>query len=147
MPQAVSRWASSPDQEIWDPNQTREYDERMVAEPVPKLQPASALQLYRPDVETYDRMVESGALEGLRIELLEGLLVEMSPISPDHDAVVTWLIELRSRRSPAHDPDPGDLDRPSTGVRAERQTAAVRSLCAPRPRESVRRGHVRRGPR
>lgn len=64
----------------------------MAAEPVPQLQPASALQLHRLDVDTYDRMVESGALEGLRIELLEGLLVEKSMISPDHDAVVTWLM-------------------------------------------------------
>jgi Uma2 family endonuclease len=37
-------------------------------------------------------MVLSGALEGLHIELLDGLLVEVSPISPAHTVVVTRLM-------------------------------------------------------
>lgn len=64
----------------------------MAAEPVPQLQPASALRLHRIDVDTYDRLVEFGAFEDPRIELLEGLLVEKSMISADHNAVVTWLM-------------------------------------------------------
>jgi Uma2 family endonuclease len=53
---------------------------------------ATDLPIHRLDVETYNRMVESGALEGQRVELLEGLIVEMSPLSPAHNAVVTMLM-------------------------------------------------------
>lgn len=55
-------------------------------------EPTTTLPLHRLDVETYDRMVECGALEGQRVELLEGLIVEMTPISPAHDTVVTRLM-------------------------------------------------------
>jgi Uma2 family endonuclease len=55
-------------------------------------EPATTLPLHRIDVETYDRMVACGALEGQRVELLEGLIVEMSPLSPAHNAVVTRLM-------------------------------------------------------
>lgn len=55
-------------------------------------EPTTALPLHRIDVETYDRMVACGALEGQRVELLEGLIVEMSPISPAHDTVVMRLM-------------------------------------------------------
>lgn len=48
---------------------------------------------HRLDVETYDRLVASGALEGRRIELLDGLLVSVSPQSPAHAAVVEALTE------------------------------------------------------
>jgi Uma2 family endonuclease len=54
--------------------------------------PASALPIHRLDVDTYNRMVASGALEGQRVELLEGLIVEMSPKSPAHTIVVTKLM-------------------------------------------------------
>jgi Uma2 family endonuclease len=37
--------------------------------------PASSLPLYRMDVDTYHRLVEAGALDGLDVELLGGLLV------------------------------------------------------------------------
>jgi Uma2 family endonuclease len=39
-------------------------------------QAASSLPLYRLDVETYDQMVAAGALDGLDVELVEGLLVD-----------------------------------------------------------------------
>jgi len=53
---------------------------------------ASSLPIHRLDVETYDQMVASGALEGEPVELIEGLLVEMmSPQSPDHAAVIERL--------------------------------------------------------
>jgi Uma2 family endonuclease len=51
------------------------------------------LPLYRLDVESYDRMVASGALEGAHLELLDGLLVSVSPQSPAHAAVVEALTE------------------------------------------------------
>ncbi len=39
---------------------------------------APALPIYRLDVETYDRLVASGALDGLDVELLDGMLVDRS---------------------------------------------------------------------
>lgn len=48
--------------------------------------------LHRLDVETYNRIVASGALEGQRVELLDGLIVEMSPQSPAHSIVITRLM-------------------------------------------------------
>ncbi len=54
--------------------------------------PATALPIHRLDVETYNQMVASGALEGQPVELLEGLIVEMSPKSRSHVAVVTRLM-------------------------------------------------------
>lgn len=62
------------------------YDERMA------VRQETALPIHRIDVETYNRIVASGALEGQRVELLEGLIVEMSPKSPEHVAVVTRLM-------------------------------------------------------
>jgi hypothetical protein len=35
-----------------------------------------SLPLYRLDIETYGRIVEAGALNGLDVELLDGLLVD-----------------------------------------------------------------------
>jgi Uma2 family endonuclease len=52
----------------------------------------SSLPIHRLDVETYGRMVDSGALEGEPVELLEGLLVEvMSPQSTQHATVIARL--------------------------------------------------------
>lgn len=52
----------------------------------------TALPIHRLDVTTYDQMVASGALEGQRVELLEGLIVDMSPQSPRHSAVLEVLV-------------------------------------------------------
>ncbi len=43
-------------------------------------------------VDDYHRMIEAGVFdEGDRVELLEGVLVEMSPISPEHARMVSRL--------------------------------------------------------
>lgn len=42
----------------------------------------------------YDRMVESGALEGARVELLEGVIVDMSPQGTEHAAATEVLAQL-----------------------------------------------------
>lgn len=63
----------------------RQYDESMAA------QPATTLPIHRIDVETYDRMVAAGTLEGANVELLEGVLTEMSPQSPQHVAAIRLL--------------------------------------------------------
>ncbi len=53
---------------------------------------AQSLTIHRLDVDAYDQMVASGALEGEPVELLEGLLVEvMSPQSPAHAAAIERL--------------------------------------------------------
>lgn len=52
---------------------------------------AASLPLYRLDVATYGRMVDSGALDGVPVELLDGLLIEVSPQGPAHAHVITRL--------------------------------------------------------
>lgn len=42
----------------------------------------------------YDRLVQLGAFEDERIELLDGVLVEMSPIGPAHSSAVQKLTAL-----------------------------------------------------
>lgn len=49
------------------------------------------LPLHRLDLDTYNKIVASGALEGQRVELLDGVLVEMSPHSPAHATVMRRL--------------------------------------------------------
>ncbi|MHB1860885.1 MAG: Uma2 family endonuclease [Solirubrobacteraceae bacterium] len=51
----------------------------------------TTLPLHRLDVDTYNAIVASGALEGQRVELLDGVLVQMSPQSPAHATVVRLL--------------------------------------------------------
>ena len=52
------------------------------------------LEPYRFTREQYDRMVERGALEDLPVELLEGLIVEMSPQGPEHQDMIVLLMRL-----------------------------------------------------
>jgi Uma2 family endonuclease len=54
--------------------------------------PATALPVHRLDLDTYNRIVASGALDGQRVELLDGAIVDMSPKSPAHIAVVSRLV-------------------------------------------------------
>lgn len=46
----------------------------------------------------YDKLVELGAFQGERIELLEGRLVQMSPIGPPHSSTLDKLVESCFRR-------------------------------------------------
>jgi len=56
------------------------------------VRPTTTLPVHRLDVETYNRMVASGALDDERVELLDGVLVDVSPASPAHTTVVTRLM-------------------------------------------------------
>lgn len=47
--------------------------------------------LHRFDAETYERIAASGALEDVRVELIDGFIVDMSPIGTDHDELVSRL--------------------------------------------------------
>ncbi len=52
----------------------------------------ATVPVYRLSVEDVYRMVEAGVLdEDDRIELVEGVLVEMTPIGPEHDGALAWL--------------------------------------------------------
>lgn len=91
---------------------------------------ATALPIHRLDAHTYDRIVASGALEGEHVELLDGLVVEMSPQGPAHtDAIMlltrhlakaeAWLmVQLPLQVAPDSEPEP-DLalvqQRPANG--------------------------------
>jgi Uma2 family endonuclease len=44
---------------------------------------STGLPLYRLDVETYHRLVEAGALEGMDVELLDGLLIDKDSARED----------------------------------------------------------------
>jgi Uma2 family endonuclease len=51
----------------------------------------SASDVHRWSPEEYHRLVESGALDELRVELIDGFIVDMSPTSPAHDYAIQWL--------------------------------------------------------
>jgi Uma2 family endonuclease len=48
-------------------------------------------QLHRFSLEQWHRLVESGGLEDVRVELIDGLMVDMSPRTLEHEEAVAWL--------------------------------------------------------
>jgi Uma2 family endonuclease len=52
---------------------------------------STGLPIFQIDVETYDQMVCSGALEGQRVELLDGIITEMAPQSVAHAVLIQRL--------------------------------------------------------
>jgi Uma2 family endonuclease len=54
--------------------------------------------VYRLSTTEYERMVESGVLEGTHVELLDGLLVDMGQQSPLHAALIMRLVQLSASR-------------------------------------------------
>lgn len=48
-------------------------------------------EVHRISTEEFQQMVDSGALEDVRVELIDGLLVDMSPPSPEHDGAIEYL--------------------------------------------------------
>ena len=51
--------------------------------------------VHRLTAEEYHQLIESGGLdEDTRVELIEGLLVDMSPKSREHENVIAWLAAL-----------------------------------------------------
>jgi Uma2 family endonuclease len=55
---------------------------------------ASVDHLHRFTTTEYDRMVDAGALEGLKVELLDGLLVDVTVQGPEHAAGILALQRL-----------------------------------------------------
>lgn len=84
--------------------------------------------LHRLSVDDVYRMLESGVLsEDTPVELLEGVLVDVSPKSPEHTGVLTlldeWLLPLRVAgqhrvriEQPLAVPDPTSLPEPDVAV-------------------------------
>jgi Uma2 family endonuclease len=90
--------------------------------------------IHRFSLEEYHRLIESGAFdEDTRMELIDGLLVDMSPKSPAHENAIAWLLRLLVRSL--------DLDRFEVRVSAALTTGnsepepdiMVIELDAPRP--------------
>lgn len=52
---------------------------------------AGAGELHRYSVDEYERLVAAGAFRDTNVELIDGLVLDMSPKSPQHENVVQWL--------------------------------------------------------
>jgi Uma2 family endonuclease len=52
---------------------------------------STELPVHRLDAETYGRIVDSGALDEQRVELLDGIIIQMSPHSSEHARIVRRL--------------------------------------------------------
>jgi Uma2 family endonuclease len=90
--------------------------------------------VHRFSLEEYHRLIEAGAFdEDTRMELIDGLLVDMSPKSPAHENAIAWLLRMLVRSV--------DLDRFEVRVSAALTTGTsepepdimVIELDAPRP--------------
>lgn len=95
----------------------------------------TALPVHRLGVDAYNQIVASGVLEGERVELLEGVLVEMSPPSPDHTAVVTALMRHFARAPRWWMQVQGPLQ---LGARSEPQPDIAVAAHRPAPGEHLR---------
>jgi len=54
---------------------------------------STALPIHRLDAEQYGQVVASGALDDQRVELIDGVLVDMSPHSPQHSGIIQRMTE------------------------------------------------------
>lgn len=52
---------------------------------------STGLPVHQLDVSTYQQMVDSGALEGHRVELLDGIITDMEPESAGHSSMIARL--------------------------------------------------------
>lgn len=48
-------------------------------------------QLHRYSIDEYEDLVLKGAFEDQRVELIDGLILDMSPKSPAHENAIAWL--------------------------------------------------------
>jgi Uma2 family endonuclease len=48
-------------------------------------------QIHRHSVDEYEELVELGAFEDQRVELIDGVVLDMSPKSRRHENAVRWL--------------------------------------------------------
>jgi Uma2 family endonuclease len=90
--------------------------------------------LYPLPLDSYHRLIEAGAFEGERIELLDGLLVRMSPKSERHEWCTEFLNEWLTL----------NVERPRYVVGCQRGLTIGRS--EPEPDLVVRERHAPPGP-
>jgi Uma2 family endonuclease len=97
---------------------------------------ASAPTLHRLSPKVYDRMVESGVLDGVPVELVDGLLVHVTPQGAEHAALVQRLTAHFAARGdllrvqlplavPAGRPEPDVALAETTTSREHPRTAAL----------------------
>lgn len=55
---------------------------------------ADVIEVWRPDLATYHRLVEVGAFEDVRVELLDGVIAAMSPKGRAHEQALTYLTRV-----------------------------------------------------
>jgi Uma2 family endonuclease len=113
-------------------------------------------ELRRISVEEYHKMIEAGIFdEDERLELLEGVIVPMSPQSPDHADLVQWLTNRLVRligdgydvrpqlplvASPTSEPEPDLAVVPAGRTRERHPTGAL--LVIEVARESLRKDRL-----
>jgi Uma2 family endonuclease len=92
----------------------------------------------RIEIEEYWRLIDAGVFEeadGGRVELIEGLLLEMSPKSPEHERTIRWLARWLTRRLDEDGPFVVGVGSPLTIGRSEPEPdVVVFALDAPAPR-------------
>lgn len=89
----------------------------------------SSPTLYRVSPPVYDRMVASGALDDEPVELVNGLLIEVSPQGPEHAALVQWLTARLAARGDllrVHLPLQAPTGRPEPDLALARSDSAYR---------------------
>ena len=90
--------------------------------------------IHRFSLEEYHRLIDAGGFdEDARIELIDGLLVDMSPKSPAHENAIAWLNKLLVR---SLDPDRFEVRvsaAMTTGTSEPEPDIMVIELDAPRP--------------
>jgi Uma2 family endonuclease len=50
-------------------------------------------EVHRFSTEEYHQLIENGSLDDAAVELIDGLIVEMSPKGPAHENAVAWMAE------------------------------------------------------
>lgn len=60
--------------------------------------PSSLERIHRLSSAEYERMLDTGALDGVRVELLDGLLIDMSPQGERHVRVIQQLMRVFASR-------------------------------------------------
>lgn len=76
------------------PTPTRRAVESMASAIYAPVVAPPLLEPWRPSIETYRQMAELGVLGDERVELLDGLIVQMSPRGDGHDDAITYLTRL-----------------------------------------------------
>lgn len=101
------------------------------------------LSIHPLDIADYERMVEVGILgEGDAIELIDGVILEMSPQGNAHNELIQWLLQRLVRGLPER----GHAVRPAMPLRLAPRSMPEPDLMVVPPLGPERRGHPTTGP-